>query len=342
MLTRPSGRRGFTLIELLVVIAIIAVLIALLLPAVQQAREAARRSQCRNNLKQMGLALHNYLETSSVLPPALLHSGRYNNPSFFTSGRVLNTTGWAMMLPYLDMESAYNQYDFNQCSSTSSPYGIAVSGTDTGNANVWKETPLSFMVCPSHPRGGERSTSGPGFYQRNNAIRTSYLFATGPLTDYDAAYGAYGTDIRQATFGNSGAARLQEITDGTSNTIAIGEAHGGDGYKTDTSYGPWGLTGTHTCCHGRVISSSTTSVDPTQFPAAYAQDWHINGAWSNSLTTAPDALGRTYAWTFSSTHPGGAHFLMNDGSVKFYAQSMNYRLFCLLNYIHDGEVIPTE
>ena len=94
------SRGGFTLIELLVVISIIAVLVAILLPAVQQAREAARASQCRNNLKQWGIALHSYHETHSVFPPALLNSGRYNSPAFYSNGNsVLNTTGWVLLLP---------------------------------------------------------------------------------------------------------------------------------------------------------------------------------------------------------------------------------------------------
>src|ERR1700752_790548 len=104
-----SPHRGFTLIELLVVIAIIAILIALLLPAVQQAREAARRSQCKNNLKQLGLAIANYESTNKLYPAAMLGSGRYNNPAYFaapSAHRIKNTTGWALLLPYMDQVGA--------------------------------------------------------------------------------------------------------------------------------------------------------------------------------------------------------------------------------------------
>ena len=118
MLRRKRSSKGFTLIELLVVIAIIAILIALLLPAVQQAREAARRTQCKNNIKQWGLALHNYHDTHRVMPPALLNSGRYNNASFHGPG-VLNTTGWVFLLPFIDQSPMYNLYDFNAVSSGS-------------------------------------------------------------------------------------------------------------------------------------------------------------------------------------------------------------------------------
>jgi prepilin-type N-terminal cleavage/methylation domain-containing protein len=187
-------RSGFTLIELLVVIAIIAVLVAILLPAVQQAREAARASQCRNNLKQWGVALHNYHETHSVFPPALLNSGRYNSPAFFTgSSRVLNTTGWTLLLPYVDQVGLYNKYDFNVCSSMSSPYSLPVAGTDATNVAI-TSTNLPLLNCPSHPQAGQEVTAGPGvltdFYTRNRARRTSYAFSTGTMTDYDAPYEA--------------------------------------------------------------------------------------------------------------------------------------------------------
>ncbi len=339
-------RRGFTLIELLVVIAIIAVLVALLLPAVQQAREAARRSQCRNSMKQIGLALHDYHGTFGVLPAALLHSGRYNNTAFYAgNNRVVNTTGWTMLLPFLDQQAAYDKYDFTQASSMDiATYGLLTGGTDASNAAVIGALNPSFLLCPSHTNAGERSSAaGTGFYARTNAARTSYAFATGVFTDYDSAWGSKNGDIRQGTFGNSGAAQFRDITDGQSVTIAIGEAHGGR-TKTSTSYGPWGLTGTHTCCHGRVVSGSSTSVTVADFTAGHAQDWGINGAWSNSGGTpagVPDPQGRTYAWTFNSSHTGGAHFTFNDGAVKFLSQNMDYRTFCLLNYIHDAEPIAS-
>src|SRR5229473_2794748 len=133
-------RIGFTLIELLVVIAIIAVLVALLLPAVQQAREAARRSQCKNNLKQIGIALHNYHDTMNVFPPALISSGRCspttNAVECALYRPVLNTTGFVLLLPYLDQGPMYNAYNFNVASSVSSPYGRPDSGgatIDTGS-----------------------------------------------------------------------------------------------------------------------------------------------------------------------------------------------------------------
>ena len=117
-------KRGFTLIELLVVIAIIAILIALLLPAVQQAREAARRSQCKNNLKQLGLALHNYHETFSVLPPA--HIGRCTTPR-------LMATGLTMLLPYLDQAPLYNMYNSSGSATTHSSISTGGGALSAGD-----------------------------------------------------------------------------------------------------------------------------------------------------------------------------------------------------------------
>src|SRR5438105_1421933 len=152
-LIRASRQRwGFTLIELLVVIAIIAVLVALLLPAVQQAREAARRSQCKNNLKQMGLALHNYHDAAKFFPPALTGSGR-STPA--AEPLVLNTTATVLLLPYLDQAPMYNKYNFNVPSSLSNPApytktlaGGATAGTPTVNQAIYTQN-LPVATCPS-------------------------------------------------------------------------------------------------------------------------------------------------------------------------------------------------
>ena len=112
MSKQQMRKRGFTLIELLVVIAIIAILIALLLPAVQQAREAARRSQCRNNLKQLGLALMNYHESYNVFPPSYINGGEVRSYGYLPYGQIKNHTGYLLLLPYIDQQPMYNAIDF--------------------------------------------------------------------------------------------------------------------------------------------------------------------------------------------------------------------------------------
>lgn len=329
--TDTGRRKAFTLIELLVVIAIIAILIALLLPAVQQAREAARRSTCKNNLKQWGLALHNYHDVSKQFPAALLNSGRYSGGAA-RNGPVRNTTGWTMLLPYIDEGERFRKWNFNAGSSTSNPRAGGTAGNDTTNQALWATVPEA-MICPSHPEGGTKSTWNAGsnhFYSRRNATRTSYLFSTGATTDYDANYGAWNASLRQGAFGNNGGARFAQITDGTSNSFAIGEAWGGTQYRTSGHYGPWGLNGVHTCCHGRVYTNSNSFINATP---AYRADWHLNAVWRG------DAKRRVYAWTFSSGHTGGGHFLLCDGSTRFVSENMDYRAFAAIAYIHDDELV---
>ncbi len=327
-------RSGFTLVELLVVIAIIGILVALLLPAVQSAREAARRMQCGNNLKQQGLALHNYHDTFKTFPPALLGSGRYNSASYHTArGGVKNTTGWTLLLPFFEQNTIADKYDYGRCSSASSPYGATVAGTDMDNDTLYNAS-IDLLECPSHPDAGQISeydAGGTSFYARRRAIRTSYLFSTGGTTDYSAQWETYAGSISQGVFGNDGAARFASITDGTSNTLAIGEATGGR-FKTSEHYGPWGMTGTHTCCHGYVPSYSTTVLS-SAYAAIYSPDWNINEDYLS------DAQKRSYAWVFGSLHPGGAQFAFSDGSVHFLPETIDYLTLQRLAYLHDGEPV---
>lgn len=340
-------KRGFTLIELLVVIAIIAILIALLLPAVQQAREAARRTQCKNNLKQWGLALHNYHDTFNIFPPALNGSGRYNSAAFYSGGNVVqNTTGWTFLLPYIEQAAAYNLYNFNTTGSLSNPYGMPIAQPVGVNPNVAiTSMKLPALECPSHPQAGEVSTQNPtnqaDFYTRENARRTSYGFNTGSMTDYSAGHTAYNGDIRQGAFGNGGAARLRDLTDGTTQTILIGEAWGGGRYKTSSSFGPWGLTGTHTCCHIYTPSSSSTVISLATLTDAnqYGPRFRPNTDYTLATSGTPDPLKRQYAWGYGSGHTGGIQVTLGDGSSRFISENIDMLIFWQLNYIHDGAVI---
>jgi len=251
MNTRFSNRRGFTLVELLVVIAIIGVLVSLLLPAVQFARESARRMSCGNNLRQVGLALHNYHDTHKIFPPALIGSGRINpadvrnqNPTTY----LLNTTGWVLMLSQLDQGGPAAQYKYNMCSSVSNPNGLppnpgtTITDNPAQNPNqlIYSKR-MEILTCPSDTYPAPIITSNPGvttdYYSRNGVARSNYLFSSGQYTDYDPRYSTI-VSIHKGMFGNDGSGGLQDCTDGSSNTIAVGEAKNSHGGQTSSSYGP--------------------------------------------------------------------------------------------------------
>lgn len=201
--------RGFTLIELLVVIAIIAVLIALLLPAVQQAREAARRTQCKNNMKQFGLALHNYHDTYSMFPIG----------GFFQGANIGTGMSWHVaVLPYMDQAPMYNTFNFN-----------ATAYTDATNLAVALRTPPGFY-CPS---GQMNKTQNSGENSGGQATGSVHYYGimgpkgTNPVSG--AAYGLLANPSGHGGFSTAGvmarnaSRRMADIIDGTSNTLAIGE-----------------------------------------------------------------------------------------------------------------------
>ena len=341
-------RRAFTLIELLVVIAIIAVLIALLLPAVQQAREAARRSQCKNNLKQHGLAINNYHDTAKMFPPALIGSGRQSSASLGLY-RVANTTGWVLLLPYMDQRAAFMQWQFAAPASVSCPYcpggasapGAGSTPTLVGASSAVNRAIYSMFLgvqsCPSDDGGNVMVTSNVNnsadFYERNQARRSNYLFSTGNFTDYSNTFGATAITTR-GCFGNDGGANFSNIKDGASMTIAIGESKQlKTGAGTSTSFGPYWGSGTHTCCHGYTPDGRFhINADFGLTGAASASPFRI-------IRRSPGTNGQ-YAWGFGSHHTGGAHFVMADGAVRFINDNVEFfTVFQPLNRIADRVVV---
>lgn len=343
MSTRSSNRRAFTLVELLVVIAIIGVLVALLLPAVQFAREAARRMQCGNNLKQIGLALHSYNDVNKTFPPALLGSGRWNSngpanqPHF-----VSNTTGWVMLLPFMEGASQTQNlttYNFGITSSLSNPYSkpfINNISTDippaNPNQNLYSKRMETF-TCSSDTYPAHIFVRAPGnpadFYSSNSVARSNYLFNTGHYTDYDARYldqggGAY--QLYQGVFGNDGSCGLQGMNvDGSSNVIMVGEAKSGarNAAGNTNVFGPYWGAGVHTCCHGRVV------YDPNIFtlPGTNGRpNKVITGGqrWAPNFDYNNDGTGKQYAWQFGSFHPGTTQFVFGDGSVKAIGDNVDF------------------
>jgi len=309
-----SRLRGFTLIELLVVIAIIAILIGLLLPAVQKVREAAARMKCQNNLKQMGLALHNFNDVYGRLPAALIHSGRYNNaanrpyegPEVSYKGQsyaVYNHSGFIALLPYIEQEPLFKKYNYQLVGSPSNPYSLPLGPSPNPNSNDdVAAANIQIFNCPSDvtppPVENRAPYNGADFYTMVSARRSNYLFSTGAYTDYDANWTNTSPSARGA-FGNNGAVALANVPDGTSNTLGIGESlqkwHNGS-----TVFGPYWGTGTHTSVHGR----------------GYYQDFRPNYPYGTCAPNTGSTRRCTYAWGFSSNHSNITNFVMLDGSVK--------------------------
>jgi prepilin-type N-terminal cleavage/methylation domain-containing protein len=337
--------RGFTLIELLVVVAIIAVLIALLLPAVQQARESARRAQCKNNLKQIGLALHNYHDTHGVLPPALISSGRCdpaNGVPYTTECPVTfptkNTTGWVLVLPYMNQAAMYYSYNFDVASSASSPYGRPNAGANDAINKAIYTTKLTAHLCASDPIDGAVLNRSPNtasdFYTANDVARSNYYFSTGDYTDYSASYGYYASSTNIGAFGNDGAARIGDFSDGTSNTLLAGESKH---LKTSNLYGPFWGAGVHTAVHGRIFAGVAASLcGATNVPVGLRYSG-IN--FDNNC----NGTKQQYAWQFGSYHTGGAHFVLGDGSVRFISESIDhYGVLVPISRLKDGGRVNLE
>ncbi len=369
---RRAVRRAFTLIELLVVIAIIGVLLGLLLPAVQKIRESANRTKCANNLKQIGLALHNYHDAKGRLPAAKIHSGTgtrlqasYKGPEVNFVGKpfkVYNHTGWVALLPYIEQDNLFRRYDYNQPSVNScSSAGLDNGETWLGGRAQWDNafgttnadvvgTFIPTYTCPTdhsppevvwdngHPAdllAHPPVLELPWYhaFSRQNARRSSYLFASYMDTDADAKYPAHKP---AGAFGTNGAASFRLVKDGLSATIFVGESRQDKVGKFENDivhnvYGPYWGSGTHTCCHGIVKDKDG---DETH---------HFNYPYGRNVLGLTDQSGVLQAaYTFGSWHTGGAHFLFGDGSVRFLYDSMPLATFQALNSINGGESASVE
>lgn len=346
---RP-GRKGFTLIELLVVIAIIAVLVGLLLPAVQQAREAARRTSCKNNLKQIGLALHNYHDTHNIFPPGVINSGNCtptDNPGYTFA---LNHTGWIMMLPYLDQAPLYNQWNFNIPSNGMS--ATAGAGAAVPLISPWPntntplgQTKLAVFMCPSDNTQESLAVrlTTTDHYIANHA-RSNYVFCAGGHGNgwpEDRFYTIFRTASAQildgrnvpyrGMFGFQGSARMSDVRDGTSNCIAVCES--AQLNRADDAYTP--IWGGHRR-HGTFAVNHPTFSDPNHINNAR---YHINGPIHVNGMTGSSAVDdkRFYVNVASSVHTGGIHVLMGDGATKFLGENLDKSLYALLTRINSGQ-----
>jgi prepilin-type N-terminal cleavage/methylation domain-containing protein len=324
----PSRQRrtGFTLIELLVVIAIIAILIALLLPAVQQAREAARRTQCKNNMKQLGLALHNYHDVYSFFP-----SNHWLNP--WGTGLINSTKGspFVGLLPFFDQAPLFNALNFNFEYPTYLGAQL-IAGKIAGTID------LPMLRCPSDdyrpigdpsffattsyaPSLGSQSKAGasPGCPQweispLNNPVSSATWGWSLRTDEISGMFGYYPTGIR-----------IRDTTDGTSNVIGIGEVRTGCGGGTFSS-GGWGWMDSH--------GFEFTTLVPINFQTCPGEGPGVlTGGGCNAADNTVTGFG------FKSRHSGGAHFLLMDGAVRFVSENIDFRNYNRLGDRRDAEVL---
>lgn len=330
MSRKKSVHHGFTLIELLVVIAIIAILIALLLPAVQQAREAARRSQCRNNLKQLGLAIQNYHDSAKAFPI---------NYSIACCGVDTPQASWITnILPQMDQASLYKSFDRR--------YGLTNDPRFTAGAlisnNTAAKSVLTGLICPSDTHNGTMDTraNAPGGQWGVNNYKgvAGANWAWGTWGAATASGGAPWTSTRWGT-SNNGLDRgnglffrgnaftysvsMRDVRDGTSNTFAMGEA-----VPRWTTHTWWwwhnGATATAGIpLNAAVQNAGCITANPSSRLAQLECAW---GDWNNN-------------YSFFSQHTGGAHFAMVDGTSRFISNSINFDVYRRLATIDRGDVI---
>jgi prepilin-type processing-associated H-X9-DG protein len=355
----------------LVVIAIIAVLIALLLPAVQAAREAARRSQCINNLKQIGLALHNYHAPSNSFPGVYGARNKYNPPE------IRGTWGcWSaqsLLLPYMEQVAIYNACNF------------AITNRDFGAGQEVQMTAIGSRInsflCPSSPL--PLGTDGGYIKTGNNyfaSVGASIAFNCDPYNSFPMPTSAYPNGIFMV---NGPSISIRDVVDGTSNTIAFGEWRAGDYDETKLSipqdvinlrqYPPnsgWGSPNLNyppglmssfqtwlSQCAG-AAPSSTQGAEPWRTNMSYlGQGWHqgMFGWTLGNTLLAPNPRYpncRSCSWDgdwdcegmygLSSFHPGGANVCMGDGSVRFLKSTTNTLTMWALGSISNSEVVSND
>ncbi|MFN0196717.1 MAG: DUF1559 domain-containing protein [Planctomycetaceae bacterium] len=327
-----SRRKAFTLIELLVVIAIIAVLIALLLPAVQQAREAARRSACINNMKQIGLALHNYHDALLRFPPGCLGGG-VGDPH--TTG-----TNWrTFILPYIDQANIYNQLNFVGNFSTRGAAGSSI-GLTNGN-QVLTGVIVPVYRCPSNINDPLTPSAGSAMQNSGAGQMIDYVGVAGATPDpagragvcvTSTSYAYNGTACANGVMTINECVSIAKIIDGTSNTLMVAEQSGMVGVIDIRANYNGGWSGNYEKKPVSQMSGASYPYQTGVTSIAYSP---------NAKTAGTGATGAYQSNTIiNSFHVGGIHGLLADGSVRFLSENMDFTVLTKIASRDDRTVVP--
>jgi len=333
MMGSRSIRAGFTLVELLVVIAIIGVMVGLLLPAVQSAREAARRMQCQNNMKQLGLALHNHESTYKKFPSA----GEGYSMCLSAAGgagskQILDSNSLLDLLPYIEQQNLFDRFNRKEAralvpNAMRNSNGALVGDPMTnGNAVLCGEIVPTF-ICPSDNTGPKDRLTG-GHYGPGTGLQgasTNYDFITSD-SDFSICNNWKTAGIARRMFGENSTTAPRDVIDGLTNTFAIGETTKWhvNGNAFAWAYRGWVMSG----------------IDPgTSNPGINL--WHlplVHPTWQNPPYVPVRGRTRTWWAAAASLHPGGCNFTMGDGSVTFVSESTDTVILERMCRMGDGTV----